>query len=68
MTTTSRLRQDLASLQRGGVVEDNDDVQSGAPLKTGDVPSCSFITDDGSGMALEDIVASLMEHLKSRGY
>ncbi len=39
----------IQHLHRGRVVKDNEDTQSSTPLETGDVPSCLFVADDGSG-------------------
>ncbi len=54
----------IRCLRRGRVVGDNNDTQSGAPLETGDIPSRSFVVDDGSGTGLEDLVALSTKHPK----
>jgi hypothetical protein len=54
-------------LRMGWVIEEEDDEQLVTPLETGDIPSCQFVTDNGCGTGLEDLVASSTEHLKGGG-
>ncbi len=57
----------IRRLRRGRVVKDDDDARSGAPLKTGDVPSRSFVVDEGSGTGSKDLVARVPPHPRGGG-